>query len=47
MMDESIKNKFEGGKQSNSSQNIKVVKRGKVKRRLLLEHIMTVLERMV
>lgn len=27
MMDESIKNKFEGGKQSNSSQNIKVVKK--------------------
>ena len=36
MMDESIKNKFEGGKQSNSSQNIKVVKKGESEKTIVV-----------
>ena len=36
MMDESIKNKFEGGRQSNSSQNIKVVKKGESEKTIVV-----------
>lgn len=47
MMDEAIQNVFDGGEKSNSSQNILITKKEKAKKRLLLAHIMIVLEHMV
>lgn len=46
LMDESVENAFDGGKNSQSSQNIEVVKNGESEKPLLLELIMIVREHM-